>query len=69
MASTAPPASSNSNPEAIARIWPHGDRYMRRDVSGHGRVGGEAASWVVLDHGDILEIGNATFGSRFKDTP
>ncbi len=68
MASTAPPVSSNSNPKDIARIWPYGLRYMQCVVSGHGRVGGEAASWVVPGHGDILETGNATFGLRFKDT-
>lgn len=52
-----------------ARIWPHGDRYMLRVVSGPVRVGGEPATWVVLDDGDILEIGHATFRFRFKDTP
>ncbi len=52
-----------------ARIWPHGDRYMLRVVSGPVRVGGEAATWVVLDDGDILEIGDATFRFRLKDTP
>ncbi len=45
-----------------ALIWPHGVRYIQRVVSGHGRVCGEAATWVVLDHGDILEIDDATFG-------
>ena len=69
MASTAPRASSDSNPEDIARIWPHGDRYMQRDVSGHGRVRAEAAAWVVPGHGDILEIDDATFRFRLMVQP
>ena len=59
---------SQSGPLEV-RIWPHGDRYMLRVVSGPVRVAGEPATWVVLDDGDILEIGDATFRFRFKETP
>ncbi len=47
-----------------ARIWPHGDGYMLRVAAGSVRVNGAPADWVVLDDGDILEIGDAAF--RFR---
>jgi hypothetical protein len=52
-----------------ARIWPNGDRYILRVVLGDVRVEGEVAGCVVLDDGDILEIGDAMFIFRLKDTP
>ena len=51
-----------------ARIWPHGDRYMLHVVAGSVLVNGAFISWAVLDDGDILEMGNATFRFRRRDT-
>ncbi len=50
------------------RIWPHGDRYLLHVAAGGVLVNGASASWAVLDDGDILEIGNATFRFRREDT-
>ena len=52
-----------------ARIWPNGDRHILRVVLGDVRVEGKVAGCVVLDDGDILEIGDAMFIFRLKDTP
>ena len=51
-----------------ARIWPHGDRYMLHVAGGGVLVNGASASWAVLDDGDILEIGHATFRFRREGT-
>ncbi len=51
-----------------ARIWPHGDRYMLHVVAGSVLVNGAFIRWAVLVDGDILEIGNATFRFRRRDT-
>ena len=50
-----------------ARIWLHGDRYLLHVAAGGVLVNGASASWAVLDDGDILEIGNATFRFRRED--
>ena len=50
-----------------ARIWPHGDRYLLHVADGGVLVNGASASWAVLDDGDILKIGNATFRFHRKD--
>ena len=51
-----------------ARIWLHGDRYMLHVAAGAVLVNGASASWAVLDDGDILEIGDATFRFRREGT-
>ena len=54
----------DSGANVDARIWLHGDRYLLHVAAGGVLVNGASASWAVLDDGDILEIGDATF--RFR---
>ncbi len=58
----------DGGPNLDARIWLHGDRYMLHVATGVVLVNGASANWAVLDDGDILEIGHATFRFRREDT-
>ncbi len=55
-------------PNLDVRIWLHGERYMLHVATGVVLVNGASAGWAVLDDGDILEIGHATFRFRREDT-
>lgn len=49
-----------------ARVWSRDGRYMLHSLSRVGRVfvGGAPAAWVVLEHGDEIQIGSHTL--RFE---
>ena len=57
-----------AGPEVQVRIWPRAGRYMLHVVAGAVTVNGSVTDWAVLDDGDMLEIGDATFRFRREDS-